>query len=112
MALEYYGGAASRVPTDATAFPHRTALAVAQIIGSWSAGASQGTIDATMGWLRTYHGTLSGAVGGNAYANYADPDLADWSRAYYGANYARLQRVKAMYDPNELFTFPQAIRPR
>jgi FAD/FMN-containing dehydrogenase len=110
--IDALGGAVSRVAPDATAFPHRGALAVAQLIGSWAATASQATVDATNGWLRTYHGTLSGAVGGNAYANYADPDLADWSRAYYGANYARLQRVKAMYDPGEVFTFPQAIRPR
>jgi FAD/FMN-containing dehydrogenase len=45
------------------------------------------------------------------YPNFPDPDLTNWPRAYHGANYARLQRVKARYDPDAFFRFHQAIPP-
>ena len=102
------GGAVSSVAADATAFPHRRALGVLQFVVGWSDPARE--TDA-VAWLRSYHGAVRAKDGTAAYANYADPDLADWPEAYYGTNYPRLQRVKRAYDPKELFTFPQAVRP-
>jgi len=108
--LDSLGGAVSRVAPDATAFPHRDAFAVAQLLGSWDAGAPATVAEATQTWLRDMYATVRPLVGRGAYVNYADAELSDWEDAYYGANYARLRLVKAKYDPDRIFDFPQAVR--
>ena len=50
-------------------------------------------------------------IGNTAYVNYADAQMQGWERAYYGPNYARLQQVTQRYDPDQVFTFPQAVTP-
>ena len=102
------GGAVSRVAPDATAFPYRGALGVLQFVVHWSDASHQS--DALTA-LRSHRAEVAARSSNAAYANYADPDLADWPQAYYGANYPRLQRVKRTYDPGDLFRFPQSIKP-
>ncbi|HEV8228415.1 MAG TPA: FAD-binding oxidoreductase [Candidatus Limnocylindria bacterium] len=109
--IDALGGAVSRIPADATAFPHRDAFAVLQLIAGWDASAPAPLADATRTWLRDLYAKARPLIGRGAYANYADPDLDDWPEAYYDANYARLRQVKARYDPDRLFDFPQAVRP-
>jgi FAD/FMN-containing dehydrogenase len=48
---------------------------------------------------------------GGVYPNFPDPDLDEPGKRYYGANLPRLQRVKAAYDPDNLFSFHQSIAP-
>jgi FAD/FMN-containing dehydrogenase len=42
--------------------------------------------------------------------NYPDVDLRDWEHLYYLENYPRLQRVKARWDPHDVFHHAQSIR--
>ena len=115
VAFDAFGGAVNRIGPGETAFVHRDALFLAQYTTGWSIGlqpaGGRGTAGAAnqRAWLASFHAAMRPYASGQAYQNYADPDLADWQRAYYGANYARLQRIKAAVDPANLFRFAQSI---
>jgi len=106
LIMDAYGGAIGRVRPDATAFVHRSPLCSMQYLAYWGADRHEA---ASLAWIRGFHGAMRPYVTGAAYQNYADPDLKDWRRAYYGSNYARLVDGKRRYDPDRLFRFPQAI---
>ena len=107
--VDALGGAVARVAPDATAFPHRQALANIQVISSWAADAPAATADARRAALGRYRDVLRSQVGTGAYVGYIDPELPAWQAAYFGANYARLQQVKRRYDPDGLFDSRQGI---
>ena len=109
IAFDALGGAINRVPAAATAFVHRNALFDAQYTTDWPNGAAAAGVSNQHAWLRSFWQSMRPYASGQAYQNYIDPDLTDWSLAYYGTNYARLQQVKKTYDPTRLFNFPQAI---
>ncbi|KAK8062058.1 glucooligosaccharide oxidase [Apiospora hydei] len=52
-------------------------------------------------------------AGTQTYINYADANLDQGTaqRLYYGVNLPKLQELKAKYDPEERFWYPQSIRP-
>ncbi|MFF7244604.1 FAD-binding oxidoreductase [Embleya sp. NPDC008237] len=105
LLLDSMGGAVARLAPDATAFPHRSALATAQIYASTTpAGQAEATaaVDAVRDGLEAL-----GATG--AYVNYIDANLPDWGTAYYGGNLTRLKAVSQQYDPDEVFSFPQSV---
>jgi FAD/FMN-containing dehydrogenase len=109
VAFDALGGAVNQVKPAATAFVHRNALFGAQYTTGWANGAAAAGINRQHAWLRSFWTSMRPYASGQAYQNYIDPDLAGWRQAYYGANYARLARIKAAYDPRRLFAFPQAV---
>lgn len=104
-----WGGAYNRVRPDATAFPHRSAQFLLKHSAVVTTGASTADRAAVTRWLADSWATAHAFGTGGAYPNFPDPDLTDGPQAYYGANLPRLRRVKARYDPTELFRFPQSI---
>ncbi|HEX8866237.1 MAG TPA: FAD-dependent oxidoreductase [Lentzea sp.] len=98
-------GAVAAVANDATAFPHRTALASAQIYFKTPPENATETAQ-RMGTVRDGLGDLVGETG---YVNYIDPRLPNWATAYYSGNLARLQQVAAKYDPDKVFAFAQGV---
>ncbi|WP_214107631.1 FAD-binding oxidoreductase [Acrocarpospora catenulata] len=98
--LDAFGGAIARVAPDATAFPHRKALYSVQYYAHFAQAKA---------WTRAAHAAMRPFFGDHAYVNYVDPELTGWRQQYYGANAARLARVKAAYDPGRLFQLPQSV---
>lgn len=104
-----WGGAYNRVPADATAFVHRDARFLLQHTATIHPDASTEDRAATGRWLtRSWTAVHPWATGG-VYPNFPDPDLDDWATAYYGTNLARLGRIKAHYDPDNVFQFHQSV---
>jgi len=99
LLFDSLGGAVARVAPDATAFPHRDAVAAVQVYASGGDPAPVAEVQSA----------LAGLVGTGAYVNYIDPGQQDWAQAYYGANLPRLRAAVARYDPDRVFDFPQGL---
>jgi len=106
-----WGGAYNRTGTDATAFAHRNERFVLKHAVVLDADASAHERDAARDWLARSWSLVHPHGSGGVFPNFPDPDLDDWARAYHGANYERLTRVKARYDPDDVFRFHQSLPP-
>ncbi|MFI9629079.1 FAD-binding oxidoreductase [Streptomyces sp. NPDC052042] len=106
ITLTALGGAINRVAPEATAFVHRRSRVLAQYIAAWTPGTAGST---QQDWLKNTHAAMRRYASGAAYQNYSDPSLSDWRRAYYGTAADRLADLKRRYDPERLFTYPQAL---
>jgi FAD/FMN-containing dehydrogenase len=100
------GGAYNRVAEDATAFAHR---------GEWFLLKHDVAVEPTAGaerardWLARSWALVHPWGSGRVYPNFPDPELDDWPSAYHAANLERLTRVKAAYDPDNVFRFHQSL---
>jgi FAD/FMN-containing dehydrogenase len=100
-------GAVTRVPVHATAFPLRTEGFAYGIASSWdlSTGPNRST-----GWVARTEAKLA-PFGHGAYVNVMDREDEASVRKAYADNYQRLAIVKARYDPSNLFSINQNIKP-
>jgi FAD/FMN-containing dehydrogenase len=63
------------------------------------------------GWARSYWEALHPHSAGGAYLNFMMEEGEDRIRVTYRGNYHRLARIKAKYDPDNLFRVNQNITP-
>jgi hypothetical protein len=105
LLFDSLGGAVSELAPDATAFPHRNAVASIQIYKGCDAGSRSSAVR-TVGEIQN---GLTGIVGSGSYINYIDPNQADWATASYGGNLPRLQGLAAKYDPDSVFGNTQGV---
>jgi FAD/FMN-containing dehydrogenase len=108
MHLYPIDGAASRVPSDATAFAYRDGGWAGVIVGVDPDPANAALISR---WAKDYWEELHPTSAGGAYVNFMMDEGEDRVRASYRGNYDRLTQVKRRYDPDNVFHLNQNILP-
>ena len=120
-----YGGRVNSVAPDATASAQRGSIFDMACTTGWL---SPGEEADNLRWVRAFYGDLFADTGGvptpndrydGTFINHPDVDLLDptlnssgvlWSTLYYRDNYPRLQKVKAHWDPRNIFSHALSIR--
>lgn len=114
LQVDSYGCRINEVKPEATAVPQRSSILKLQYQTYWG---DPGHDDENLRWIRDFYSDMYGesgpapdAVLDGCYVNYCDSDLRDWPYLYYKENYPRLQRVKATWDPGDVFNHAQSIQ--
>ncbi|MFJ1736800.1 FAD-binding oxidoreductase [Streptomyces sp. NPDC088254] len=109
--FHFFGGAANDISRTATAYVHRDSLFSVnyRVLINDPAQVTDEAKAVANSWIDNGFATIDPLSNGETYQNWMDPSLTDWKTSYYAENYARLTRVKAKYDPNRFFRFPQSI---
>ena len=107
IAIQTVFGAASRVASDATAFPHRTFPFAPIIVSQWLDPAQTAE---NVAWARDCWGALHPFAGG-VYVNDLGENDEERIPAAYGTNYQRLAALKKKYDPDNCFHLNPNIKP-
>ena len=103
IAIHGFRGAPTRVPVAATAFGLRQEHFMAEIIAAWEP-AGEGDGGSHLRWARTLSDELAHHALPGGYPNMLGPEDDGQAARAYGANLARLQRVKRFFDPEGVFT--------
>jgi aclacinomycin oxidase len=125
LGLASYGGRINTVSPDATGSAQRGSILDTACNTGWLDSREEAT---NLAWVRAFYGDLFAETGGvpvpgeaydGALINHPDTDLADpmlntsgvpWYALYYKEGYQRLQRVKARWDPLNVFHHALSIR--
>jgi FAD/FMN-containing dehydrogenase len=114
LQVDSYGCRINAIPSDATAVPQRSSILKLQYQTYWT---TEAETEKNLRWMSDFYTAMYGARGPHpdgtmdgCYVNYPDMDLKDWEHLYYLENYPRLQKVKAEWDPHNIFHHGQSVR--
>jgi FAD/FMN-containing dehydrogenase len=106
--LRVLGGAAARVPVDATAYAHRAAKVMVNVAAFYEGEDDKARREA---WVAEFCSALNQGDAA-AYVNFlVDEGEARVRAAYPGRTWDRLAAIKATYDPDNLFRLNQNVPP-
>ncbi|MEA2559570.1 MAG: hypothetical protein QOH06_1074 [Acidobacteriota bacterium] len=126
LGLATYGGRINTVSPDATASAQRGSILDIACTTGWLDPREEAE---NLTWVRELYRELFAESGGvpvpgerydGAFINHPDTDLADpalntsgvpWHTLYYKTGYPRLQRIKARWDPRDVFRHALSIQP-
>lgn len=106
LTLTGMGGFVSNFSSRDTAFFHRDARFLLSLKTQWFEEDCRTSNDI---WMIRNYDYLSSITRG-AYINQPFGSYSNYEMEYYGENVSWLRQVKAKYDPNNFFDFPQGIR--
>jgi len=99
------GGAMNRIPPKDTAFFWRNTKYYLEWDASWT---KESRTQKNIKLVEQTRTRLQPYVTGS-YVNVPDLNIKDYGQEYYGHNFARLRKIKAQYDPDNVFNFVQSI---
>jgi FAD/FMN-containing dehydrogenase len=105
-----FNAAPTRVAPDATAFAHREESWLIHVLGQWTDPADT---ERCMEWAKSARTSLGAVGSGDAYLNLlTDDEDTDRVRAFWDdGRLRRLGKVKAAYDPDNVFRFNHNVKP-
>jgi FAD/FMN-containing dehydrogenase len=106
--LRVLGGAAARVPADATAYAHRSRRMLVNVAAFYNTAEERAVRER---WVKELARTLQPNDPSGYVGFLADEGEARVRGAYPGSTWDRLTKVKATYDPMNLFRLNQNVAP-
>jgi FAD/FMN-containing dehydrogenase len=107
--IHHLGGAMARVPSEATAFAHRTSPYIVNCIARTP---DLSALPERAAWARAARDAMAPYGNDGMYVNFTGEGSDDVVRRSYPSDtYRRLQAVKDRFDPGNVFRFNQNIRP-
>jgi hypothetical protein len=108
MHLYPISGAASRIGKEETPWAYRDATYAGVIVGI---DPDPENADKITKWSKDYWEAMHPYSAGGAYSNFMMDEGQERIKASYKHNYDRLVKIKTQYDPDNLFSVNQNIRP-